>query len=544
MTASRLMAFAVIVACAIGLAGCHKPPPTRPPCPAGKVCMEFGNLGEPISLSPLKITGTAEYRIVSDLIVGLTQSDKEGKPVPGVATSWDVSPDGKTWTFHLRHDVVWSDGVPMTSDDFVYALRRLMDPAQASEYASVLYVIKNAAAVNAGKLPGTALGVAAPDPYTVVYTLEHPAPYLLELANHQTMYPVPRHLVEKWGDAWTEPGHYLSNGPYTLVSWKLGDHIHLVKNPLFFDADKICVDEVNYYPTTDTVAAEKRVRSGELDENDTFEANRVDFLRKQMPGYVHTHTYLGTDYFVFNQRDPGPLRDKRVRLALAMSIDRDFITRKLEHGIVQPAYTFVPPGLANYSPPASQRWTTWPLARRQAAARVLLAQAGFGPSHPLHIELKHSTDSLALMVMPSVQADWGAVGVIASLAQDDIQILFQDEKLRNFQVAWASWIADYDDAMDYLYLMRSDTGAQNYSDYHNPAYDKLLDAADNEPDAGKRADDMRQAEAMMLADQAITPLLFRTNLALVSPKITGWVDNIVDVHRTRYLCVKGVPVRH
>jgi len=544
MIASRLMAVAAITAIVVGLAGCHKPAPTRQPCPQGKVCMEFGNLGEPISLSPLKITSTAEDRLVSDMIVGLTQSAPDGTPVPGVATSWDTTPDGKTWTFHLRHDVVWSDGVPLTSEDFVYALRRLMDPAQASEYASVLYVIKNAEAVNDGKLPATALGIAAPDPYTVVYTLEHPAPYLLELAKHQTMLPVPKHVVEKWGDAWTEPGRYVSDGPYKLVSWKLGDHIHLVKNPLFFDAAKVCVDEANFYPTTDAVAAEKRVRSGELDENDTFEANRIDFLRKQMPGYVHSHTYLGTDYFVFNQHDPGPLRDKRVRLALAMSIDRDFITKKLEHGIVQPAYSFVPPGLANYSPPASQRWTTWPLARRQAAARVLLAQAGFGPSHPLHIELKHPTNSLALIVMPSVQADWRAIGVAASLAQDDIQILFQDEKLRNFQVAWASWVADYDDAMDYLYLMRSDTGAQNYSDYHNPAYDKLLDAADNEPDAGKRAADMRQAEAMMLADQAITPLLFRTNLALVNPKITGWVDNIVDQHRTRYLCVKGVPVRH
>ncbi len=506
--------------------------------------MEFGNIGEPISLSPLKITATNEDRIVSDLLTGLTQSAADGSPIPGVATSWETSPDGKTWTFHLRHDVKWSDGAPLTSEDFVYATRRLMDPSEASEYASVLYVIKNAEAVNTGKLPGTALGVAAPDPYTVVYTLEHPAPYLLELAKHQTMLPVPKHVVEKWGDAWSTPGHYVSDGPYKLVSWKLGDHIHLVKNPLFFEADKVCVDEVNYYPTTDTVAAEKRVRSGELDENDSFEANRVEFLRKEMPGYVRTHTFLGTDYFVFNQHDPGPLRDKRVRIALAMSIDRDFITKKLYHGIVQPAYSFVPPGVANYTPPPPPVWSTWPLARRQAAARALLAQAGFGPNHPLHIELKHPTNSIALIIMPSVQADWRSVGVLATLAQDDAQILYQDENQRNFQVAWASWIADYNDAMDYLYLTKSTTGPQNYSDYNNPAFDKLLDAADNEPDVKKRAEDMRKAEQMMLADQAITPYLFRTNLALVSPRITGWVDNILDQHRTRYLCVQGVPVKH
>ncbi len=532
------------LALGLGLTGCHKPAPTRQPCPAGKVCLELGNVADPISLSPQKITAVQEDRIVSDLIVGLTQSAPDGSPIAGVANSWETSPDGKTWTFHLRHDVKWSDGVPLTSEDFVYSLRRLMDPAQAAEYASLLYVIKNAEPVNDGKMPATALGIAAPDPYTVVYTLENPAPYFLELSKHQTMYPIPKHVVEKWGDAWSDPAHYVSDGPFKVVSWKLGDHIHAVKNPLFFDADKVCVDEINYYPTTDTVAAEKRVRSGELDENDLIEANRIGYLRQAMPNYVHVHTYLGTSYFVFNRRDPGPLQDKRVRLALNMSIDREFITQKLDHGVVKPAYTFVPPGMANYTLPVLQQWTGWPLARRQAAARELLREAGYGPGHPLKIELKHPSNPAALIVMPSVQADWRAIGVQATLAQDDIQILFQDEKLRNFQVAWAAWVADYNDAMDFLYLTESSTGAQNYSDYKNPKFDTLLHAADNEPDGKKRADEMRQAEHMMLADQAIAPLTYQTNTALLNPRITGWVDNIVDEHRSRYLCVKDVPVAH
>ncbi|MBV9510232.1 MAG: peptide ABC transporter substrate-binding protein [Caulobacteraceae bacterium] len=536
-----LLSEAALLSVLAALAACGPHKAVRPPCSAGQVCLELGNDAEPISLSPLKITGTWEDRVVSDLIVGLTQSDPEGRPIPGMATSWETSPDGETWTFHLR-EAVWSDGVPVTADDFVFAMRRLMDPAEASEYASVLYVIKNAEAANEGKLPPTALGVKALDPHTLQITLEHPAPYLLELAKHQTMLPVPQHVVAKWGDDWSKPEHYVGNGPFKLVSWTLGDHIHVVKNPLFWDAKSVCVDQIDYYPTVDPVAAEKRVRSGELDANGSIQANRVAFLKEpgQMPAYVRVHSYLGVSYLAFNTHDPGPLRDRRVRIALAMSIDRDFIAQKLDKGVVQAAYTFVPPGTANYTPPPPPVWASWPLARRQAAARILLAEAGYGLGRPLKLELKHSISTGADVVMPSIQADWKAVGVALSLAEEDAQINYQDLRMRNFQIGSAGWIADYDDAMNFLYLNESSTGAQNYGDYHNPAYDRLLAEADQEPDAKKRAAEMRQAEAIMLADQPVTPITFATNTDLVNPRITGWVDNILDQHRSRYLCVKGV----
>ena len=541
--ARRITAFlaALLLPALMALSACGPHKAVRPPCPPGKVCLELGNDAEPISLSPLKITGTWEDRVVSDLLVGLTQSDPQGRPIPGMATYWTISADGKTWTFHLR-DAVWSDGVPVTADDFVYSMRRLMDPAQASEYASILYVIQNAEAVNEGKLPLTALGVHALDPHTLRITLVHPAPYLLQLAKHQTMLPVPKHVVEKWGDAWSQPAHYVSNGPYKLVSWTLGDHIRVVKNPLFWDSKSVCIDQIDYYPTVDPVAAEKRVRGGELDANGSIQANRVAFLKQpdQMPDYVRVHTYLGVSYLAFNTHDPGPLRDRRVRIALAMSIDRDFIANKLDKGIVKAAYTFVPPGTDNYIPPPPPAWAAWPLARRQAAARVLLAETGYGPGHPLKVELKHSISTGADVVMPSIQADWKAIGVDPGLAEEDAQIAYQDFRMRDFQIGSAGWIADYDDAMNFLYLQASSTGAQNYGDYHNPDYDRLLDAADNEPDVAKRAEDMRRAEAIMLSDQPVTPIAFATNTDLVSPRITGWTDNILDQHRSRYLCVKGV----
>ena len=530
---------ALLALAALALSACGEGPPVRPACPAGQVCLEMGNSADPVTLDPNKYSGTQEDRVGADLLVGLTQSDAQGRPVPGMATSWETSPDGKVWTFHLR-EAQWSDGVPVTADDFVFALRRLLDPKTGGEYASLMYIIQNAEAVNAGKLPLSALGVRAIDPRTLEIRLIHPAPYLPELAKHQTMYPIPRHVVERWGDAWSQPGHYVGNGPFKLVEWRLGDHIKVVKNPRYWDAASVCVDQINYYPTTDSVAAERRVRRGELDSNDRIEANRVAFLRQpdQIPGYPRVHTYLGIYYLAFNTKDVPAFHDRRVRIALDMSLDREFVADKLLRGVNKPAYTFTPPGLANYTAPPPPVWAAWPLERRQAAARVLLAQAGYGPANPLKVEIKTSNANVSQLVMPSIQSDWRAVGVRATLIQEEAQIAYQDFRLRDFQVANAAWIADYNDAMSFLYLQQSTTGAQNYGDYVNPAYDALLTQADNEPDAAKRAAILARAEALMLSDAPVAPYYFAVNTNLVNPRITGFTDNIVDQHRSRYLCVK------
>ena len=524
----------------LALAACGDSKPVRAPCAPGKLCLQYGNTSEPVSLDPHKTTGTWETRIMGDMTTGLTQDDPEGRPVPGMATRWETTPDGLTWTFHLR-DAVWSDDVPVTADDFVFSLRRLLDPKTASEYASLLYFVRNAQPVNEGKLPLTALGVRAIDPHTLEIKLEHPAPYILEVAKHQTMMPVPKHVVEKWGDAWSRPEHYVSNGPFVLASWKLGDRVRVVRNPRFYDAKSVCLDEVSYYPTADAISAERRVRRGELDLNTDIQSNRIAFLRRpdEMPDYVHVHTYLGTSYLSFNTKDVKAFRDRRVRLALDMAVDREFIANKLLRGGQLPAYTFVPPGTANYVAAAPPLWASWPLAKRQAVARVLLARAGFGPGHPLKVEIKHRNTPDPSLFTPAIQADWKAIGVEASLAQEETQIAYQDYRIRDFQVADASWIADYNDAMSFLYLMQSDTGAQNYGDYKNPAYDTLLAAADHEPEAGKRAQILSRAERIILDDAAVVPIYFYVTKNLVNPRVTGFVDNAVDWHRARYLCFKG-----
>jgi oligopeptide transport system substrate-binding protein len=519
------------------LAACSPNGPSRPVCPEGKICIQAGNVSEPATLDPHKSTGTWEDRIIANLLVGLTDSDPRGEAAPAMAERWETSPDGLVWTFYLR-DAVWSDGVPVTADDFVFSLRRILDPETASEYASLLYLIKNAQAVNEGKAPKETLGVRAVSPKILEITLNHPAPYLPELAKHHTMFAVPRHVVEKLGDNWVQPGNFVSNGPYVLTDWKLGDHVRIVKNPHFYEADKVCVDEIYLYPTPDAAMAERRIVRGELDMNADIQSNRIAFLRETMPEYVRTHTYLGVTYLAFNDAVPA-FKDKRVRVALNMAIDRDFITQKLLRGGQRSAYTFVPPGVAGYEPAKPPAWANWTLERRQAEARRLLAAAGYGPNNPLKIEIKHRNTPDPTLFMPAVQADWKAIGVEAKLVQNEVQIAYAAFRSRDFEVGDAAWIADYNDAMSFLYLQQSATGPQNYGDYNNPAYDALLVKADNEPDAKVRAGYLAQAEQIMLDDAPVAPIYFYVNKNLVSPKITGFVDNIVDQHRARYWCVAG-----
>jgi oligopeptide transport system substrate-binding protein len=534
----KSFAIAALVALVLAsAAGCGKRAATRPPCPAGEVCLAIGNAAELSSLDPHHMTGIWEARLARDALVGLTIDNAAGETEPGMATAWETSPDGKVWTFHLR-EAVWSDGVPVTADDFVFSYRRSLDPKTANETAALIYVLKNAEAVNGGKLPPEALGVRAIDARTLEITLEHPAPYLLELTKHLSMLPVPRHAVEKWGDAWAEPAHFVANGPFRPVEWRLGDYAKLEKNPRFYEADTVCPAAIYYYPTNDAIGAERRVLRGELDISTDILSNRIAYLKQKAPGYPRVRTWLGVAYVAFNSNVPG-LKDPRVRRALSMAIDRDFITGKLLRGGQLPAYTFTPEGMANYTSVEAPEWSRWSLERRQAEARRLLAEAGYGPGNPFKVEIKLRNSPDPTLFYPAIQADWKSVGVEARIAQVETQVAYADFRSRNFEAGDAAWIADYNDPITFLFLMQSGTGAQNYGDYKSPAYDALLAKADNEADAGRRALLLAQAERIMLDDAPVAPIFFYVSKNLVNPQITGWIDNLSDRHPGRYLCRKG-----
>jgi oligopeptide transport system substrate-binding protein len=258
-----------------------------------------------------------------------------------------------------------------------------------------------------------------------------------------------------------------------------------------------------------------------------------------MPGVARTDVSLATIYLALNTRDVPAFKDIRVRRALSEAIDRDFIASKIVRAGQVPAYAFVPPITANYVEDGPRlRWADKPFGARQVEARALLAQAGYGPGHPLKFTFLTQTNSGSVLLAEAIQADWQAVGVDVTIAQNDASVAFAAYRNRNFQVGGMSWYGDYNDPMTFLGLLKSDTGAQNYGDYRNPAYDALLAAADHEPDAGKRAQILARAEQLMLDDEGIIPVYFQTNTNLVSPRLTGWAPNPPNFHRARYMCLK------
>jgi oligopeptide transport system substrate-binding protein len=505
----------------------------RPVCPPGAKCLLYGNGAEPLTLDPAKIDGSWEQTIVSQVMIGLTDRDAAGRVIPAMATAWSTSPDGLTWTFHLR-DARWSDGAPVTASDFVFAMRRVMDPKTGSYSAFLIYPIKNAEKINGGKLPLSSLGVEAPDPHTLVIRLEHPWVNLLLYTSARVMWPEPEHAVKRWGDAWTLPGRYIGNGPYTVASWRLGDKVVLKKNPLFWDADHVCFNEIDFFPSSDAISNERSIKTRELDVSTTVQSNRLAYLRRGvLRDYLHVAPENGVTYLAFNLKDPA-LNDVRVRQALSMAIDRDFITRKLLRGGQVAAYSLVPPGLLGYDNGPRTYWADWPFATRQAEARRLLAAAGYGPAHPLKLVIKHRNSADPLLFMPAIQADWKDVGVQAQLEQNDVQVAYQEYEIHDFQVGDAGWLSE--DPIVYLDLSRSDTGGQNYGDYRNPAYDAELDAALNTADVAAYNEHMRRAERILLADAPLAPLFYVSSRNLVDPQITNWINNPGDNHGAHWLC--------
>jgi oligopeptide transport system substrate-binding protein len=500
--------------------------------------LHMGNTAEPLSLDPHQASGTWENRIIGDMLVGLTTEDPEGRPIPGMATEWTTSADGLVWTFKLR-EAKWSDGQPVTAGDFVYAWQRIMTVKPPAKYASILYVIKNAEKIYTGQIKDVnELGVKAIDERTLVVTLEHPAPYLPGLLTHYTSFPIPKHVVEKVGNDWIKAENFVGNGPFKLQQWKPNDFIHVVRNVNYWDNANVCLNQIYYYPTTDETAAERRVRTGALDVNTNFLGSRLEEINKTLPGYARVHGYTGLTYYIFNMRRD-MFKDVRVREALSLAMDREFITREILKAGQQPAYSLVPPGIAQYETGKSNvGFQSTSMAERRARAKMLLEQAGYGPTKPLKFTYSYRNSGDNPKVAPIVQQQWAQIApwVQVEVLGSDTQIAY--EKLRNgdFDVGDAGWVSDFNDAVNFVFLFQTSTDQLNYGKYSNAEYDRLMAMANVEKDGAKRAQLMKDAEAIVLREHGFIPMWFLTNRNLVSPRVTGWVDNAVDIHRARYLC--------
>lgn len=497
-----------------------------------------GNSGEPKSLDPHFIDSLNESNIVGDLLTGLTTLDPVARPIPGSALTWGVSADGKTWTFHLR-DQLWSDGTPVTAQDFVFAWQRLLNPKTGAYYAYNLWVIKNAHAISEGKLKPEALGVSAPNDKTLVVTLEHPAPYLPELLTHDTAYPLPRKVVMAKGNAWSRPENYVGNGAYLPKAWIPNDHIMLVKNPRFYDAAHVRIDVVNYFPTQDTSAALNRLRAGELDTQTPMPLSQLGWMRAHMKPYMRNIPFLGLSYVAINMRRP-PLDDVRIRRALNLAYNREVMTGKVLRLGDPPAYNYVPPGVANFPNTARMDFANLPYPQRLDKARWLMQQAGFGPNARLHLTYEMIADPDQRRIAAVMQAMLKPVYIDLEITPVDSAVHFRNLQNGQYDLGAASWFADFNDATNFLDLFRHDSGNNN-AKYNNPKLDALLDQAQQQTDLKKRGQILLAAEKVALADYPWIPTRFRTTQDLVAPYVKGWVENVRDFNRSRWLWLDGKP---
>ncbi len=516
-----------LVVCVLGGAGTA----------AAEVVLHRGNHAEPDSLDPHRAGGIWEHAIISDMFTGLTEKAANGDVIPGSAVSWTVSEDGLVYTFTLRDGMVWSDGVPVTADDFVFAWRRIIDPVTAARYASLLFPIKNAYAINTGQLPPEEMGIRAIGPSAVEVTLESPAPYLPELLTHYVTFPVPKHVVERYGEDWVKAGNMVSNGAYVLDEWISNAHVKVSKNPLFYAADQVAIDTVFYYPVDDSRTALKMFRAGETHMNVAtggFPAAMAQELQEEMPGEARIYPYLGNGILPFNMTKP-PFDDVRVRKAISMLIDRDIIVNRIMAVGSEPAYAFVPPQTANHKSGARLDFADMTMAERQAEARRLLAEAGYNADNPLRFEITYRSSYDNTRRMSAIAAMLRQAGVTADIAPFDTRIAYNKYDTGDYEMGDAGWVADYNDPYNFLYLLLCDAGPMNWAKYCNPDYDALIEQASRTLDMDERAELMRQAEQVMLNDHPIAPIDFSTHRNLVSKRVRGFEDNVANHHPTRWM---------
>ena len=485
------------------------------------------NGDEPQTLDPAIITGQLEGRLALVIFEGLTTRDPKGNIIPGVAESWTRSPDGLVYTFHLRPDAKWSNGAPLTADDFLNSWERALNPATGSQYAYQLYYLVNGEAYGTGKITDfSQVGVKAPDAHTLVVTLTHPTAFFLELTSFQTLCPVYLPGIKKYGDDWMKPGNLVSDGPYILKTWRLNDYIMLEANPYYWG--QIGFKRIKVLPTSNATTSLNLFASGKTDlilDKNSVPASLVDDLRDKP--YFHTNPFGGTAFLRYNVKRK-PFDDIRVRMALALAIDKEDIVRKITRAGEPVADTLVPPGNADYRPPQGLHYNP-------DEARRLLAEAGYpgGKGFP-DVQMLYAKRSTPEQVATEMQALWQKELGITSihLRGQEWKVYLNTQSMIDFDLCLSAWVGDYGDPQTFLDMFVTD-GGNNLTNWSNPQYDQLLQQSENTADVAKRMQLLQQMEQILVVkDMPIVPLYNYVGIALYRPeKMTGFEPNIVDDHR-------------
>jgi len=493
-----------------------------------------GNGAEPQTLDPHKAEGVPSSNILRDLYEGLITEAPDGRLLPGAAQKWEISPAGTVYTFQIRQDARWSNGEPVTAQDFVYSFRRSVNPATGSKYSQILSSIVNAEDIITGAKSVETLGVNALSTHNLEITLKAPTPYFLGLLTHSTTYPVYQPAIEKYGRKFARPGNLVSNGAYRLNGWVVQSHISLERNSEYWNDSKTAIDKVTYYVVEDQSAELRRYRAGELDWTETIPLGEIAWIRKNLGDELKVSPYLGTYYYGFNLTKP-PFKDHRaLRVALSMAIDREIITEKISGLGEIPAYGWVPPAVSDYAAQSFQ-FKSMKRQRRLAEAKKLYQISGYSEKNPLHLELRYNTSENHKKIAIAVAAMWKKeLGVTTKLVNEEWKVFLKNRKQKQVtQVFRAGWIGDYNDAYTFAELMYSNHGINDVG-YRNPYYDQLLAQASLETQPSKRRLLLEEAERVLLSDCPIIPIYFYVSKSLIKPYVRGFVGNVMDHHYTKH----------
>lgn len=512
--------------------------------PAGTQLSELqriviNNGSEVATIDPQKAEGVPESNVMRNLLEGLVETDNNGQLVPGVAQQWQ-SEDERIWTFTLRDDARWSNGQPVTAQDFVYSWQRLADPKTASPYASYLQAahVANVDAILSGKAAPAELGVKALDDRHLQVTLSEPVPYFVAMLAHSAMKPVYRPAIEQWGEQWTQPQHYVGNGAFTLAEWVVNEKIVVKRNPQYWDNAHTVMEEGVFLPLSSENSDINRYRSGGTDmTNSVVPPEMFKKLQQDLGDEVKISPLLCTFYYEINNKK-APFDDARVRAALKLTLDRDIIAQKIMGQGQIPAYGLTPPfthGIT-LSPPA---WAQQTQSERNASAKQLLADAGFNQQNPLRFTLLYNTSEQNKRQAIAAASMWQKnLGAVVTLQNQEWKTLLETRHQAQYDVVRATWCADYNEPSTFLNMLLSGSSI-NTAFYHSPAFDQLMQQTLTSADEAKRASLYQQAEAQLDKDSPIVPVYYRVSVRLVKPWVGGFTGkDPQDMLALKYYYIK------
>jgi len=489
-------------------------------------------------LDPHLVTGLPEIAVVTALFEGLIgENPHDLSPVPGVAERWEISDDGLRYTFHLRADARWSNGAPLTAEDFLASYRRVLSPRLGADYASSLFLVQNAQAYHRGLCDFADVGFAAPNPRTFVITLDHPVSHFLALLTQPVWFPVYLPALEKTGqpdlrgNPWIRPENFVGNGAFVLSEWKPDRHIIVERNPQYWDVRSVRLAAIHFHPSSSVEAEEHAFRAGQVHLTESLPLSKIEPYARDHPELLHVAPFLDTYFYRLNVTRP-ILNEVKVRRALSLAIDREAIVR-LTAGRQRVATSFTPPGLAGYTPPAAVCYDA-------AAARTLLAEAGYEAGRGLPtFELLINSSGNHRIIAEAVQAMWQReLGLCVSIVNMEQKTLLSQRRALDYQILRSDWAGDYLDPMTFLEIFSSTSG-NNHTGWSSADYDSLLHRAARTQDAATRYALLARAEEILLREAPIIPIYSYTTVRLISPSVRGWYPTLLDRHPYKHLWLEG-----